>query len=74
MSVAAHATRLAKLHRSGMWGRTGIHAAPMELGRGALGAVLAINMTLLSELARLAEEDAPIKSYTDRISWRMNTT
>ena len=41
---------------------------------GALGAVLAINMTLLSELARLAEEDAPIKSYTDRISWRMKTT
>jgi len=67
MFVAA----LNKLHRSGMWGLTGIHAAPMELGLGASEAVLTIDMTLLSELARLAEEDASIRAYTDRISWRM---
>jgi len=69
MFIATRAARSAKLRRSGRYslslghcrrsvGATiSIHAAPTELGR-ASGAVVTINMPLLTELAVCVAEDA----------------
>jgi hypothetical protein len=69
MFIAIRAARSAKLRRSGMYSlslghyrrsvgaKIPIHAAPMELGR-ASGAVVTINMPLLTERAVCVAEDA----------------
>ena len=69
MSIATRAARSAKLRRSGMYSlslghcrrsvgaKIPIHAAPTELDR-ASGAVVTINMPLLTELAVCVAQDA----------------